>query len=83
MQGRSSFLRAAGAAFAALLLSLPAQAADLAAGRIDATLVAAIAVRKGDTELRDKLNAAIEAVRANGSHMKIQDQYFDFDIYGK
>jgi len=90
---------------------------DLASGRIDATLVdaiagnegfvktpagkgfaftgpdytdpeffgkgAGVALRKGDTELRDKLNAAIKAIRANGSYKKIQDQYFDFDVYGK
>ncbi|TDM08204.1 MAG: ABC transporter substrate-binding protein [Ideonella sp. MAG2] len=42
-----------------------------------------IAVRKADTALQQKLNAAIAAVRANGSYKKIQDKYFDFDIYGK
>lgn len=90
---------------------------DLAAGRIDATLVDAvagsegflktpagkgfaftgpefadpeffgrgvgIAVRKSDTELRDRLSAAIKALRANGGYKRIQDAYFDFDIYGK
>ena len=38
--------------------------------------------RKGDTELRDKLNAAIDAIRANGKYKEIQDKYFDFDVYG-
>ena len=42
-----------------------------------------IALRKADTALLDKLNAAIAAVRANGTYKKIQDQYFDFDVYGK
>ena len=90
---------------------------DLAAGRIDATLVdavagnegflktpagkgyafvgpeyydpeffgkgAGVAVRKGDTALRDKLDAAIKAIRADGSYQKIAAQYFDFDIWGK
>lgn len=42
---------------------------------------AGIAVRKGDA-LRESLNAAIKAIRANGTYKKIQDRYFDFDIYG-
>lgn len=42
-----------------------------------------IALRKADTALLDKFNAAIAAVRANGTYKKIQDQYFDFDVYGK
>lgn len=90
---------------------------DLAAGRIDATLVDAVAgsegflklpagkgyaftgpeyvdpeyfgkgvgvaVRKEDTALRDQLNAAIKAIRANGTYKQLQDRYFDFDVYGK
>jgi arginine/ornithine transport system substrate-binding protein len=43
---------------------------------------AGVAVRKSDTELRDKLNAAIKAIRADGTYKKIADKYFDFDIYG-
>jgi arginine/ornithine transport system substrate-binding protein len=42
-----------------------------------------IAVRKADTALADKFNAAIVAVRANGTYKKVQDKYFDFDVYGK
>jgi arginine/ornithine transport system substrate-binding protein len=90
---------------------------DLAAGRIDATLVdsvagdsgflktpagkgfaftgpdyvdpayfgsgVGIAMRKGDTALKDRLNAAIKAIRSNGVYKKIQDKYFNFDVYGK
>ena len=44
---------------------------------------AGIAVRKGDTELQGKLNAAIDAIRANGKYKEIQDKYFDFDVYGQ
>jgi arginine/ornithine transport system substrate-binding protein len=44
---------------------------------------AGVALRKGETALRDKLNAAIKAIRANGVYKKIESQYFDFDVYGK
>jgi polar amino acid transport system substrate-binding protein len=43
---------------------------------------AGIAVRKGETELAGKLNAAIDAIRANGEYDKIAKKYFDFDVYG-
>ena len=43
---------------------------------------AGIAVRKGDDALREKLNKAIAAIRADGTYKKIQDKYFDFDVYG-
>ncbi|MBN9242746.1 MAG: ABC transporter substrate-binding protein [Mesorhizobium sp.] len=43
---------------------------------------AGIAVRKGDKELVDKLNAAIKAIRADGTYKKINDKYFKFDVYG-
>ena len=43
---------------------------------------AGIAVRKGDTELRDKLNAAIDGIRKDGTYKTIEEKYFDFDVYG-
>jgi polar amino acid transport system substrate-binding protein len=43
---------------------------------------AGIAIRKGEDELREKFNAAIEAIRANGKYKEINDKYFDFDAYG-
>jgi polar amino acid transport system substrate-binding protein len=42
---------------------------------------AGIAVRQGDP-LKDKFNAAIKAIRADGTYKKIQDKYFNFDVYG-
>lgn len=39
-------------------------------------------VRKEDTELKEKLNAAIKAVRADGKYDAITKKYFTFDIYG-
>ena len=43
---------------------------------------AGIAVRKGDTALRDRINTALAAIRADGSYKKLNDRYFDFDVYG-
>lgn len=41
-----------------------------------------VGLRKGDTELKTKINAAIKAIRANGTYDKFSKKYFDFDIYG-
>jgi arginine/ornithine transport system substrate-binding protein len=41
-----------------------------------------IALRKQDTELREMFNEAIQKIRADGTYKKIQDKYFDFDVYG-
>jgi len=43
---------------------------------------AGIAVRKGDDALREKFNAAIDAIRKNGKYKEINDKYFPFDVYG-
>jgi arginine/ornithine transport system substrate-binding protein len=90
---------------------------DLASGRVDATLVDAvagdvgflqtpsgkgygfvgpdygdpeffgkgvgIALRKGEGDLKGRLNAAIAAIRSNGVYKTIQDKYFKFDVYGQ
>ncbi|WP_426128375.1 transporter substrate-binding domain-containing protein [Pararhizobium sp. PWRC1-1] len=40
-------------------------------------------LRKDDAALRDKLNAAITALRANGKYADLSRKYFDFDPYGK
>ncbi|WFP63291.1 MULTISPECIES: transporter substrate-binding domain-containing protein [unclassified Mesorhizobium] len=39
-------------------------------------------VRKEDTALKEKINAGIKAIRANGKYDEISKKYFDFDIYG-
>jgi arginine/ornithine transport system substrate-binding protein len=44
---------------------------------------AGIAVRKGEDDLREMFNKAIAEIRANGTYKKIQDKYFDFDVYGE
>jgi arginine/ornithine transport system substrate-binding protein len=42
-----------------------------------------IALRKGQTALKNELNTAIKTIRANGVYKKINDKYFKFDVYGK
>ncbi|MEQ1941239.1 transporter substrate-binding domain-containing protein [Mesorhizobium sp. VNQ89] len=39
-------------------------------------------VRKDDTATKDRLNAAIKAIRDNGKYAEITKKYFTFDIYG-
>ncbi len=43
---------------------------------------AGIGVRKGEDKLREALNAGINQIRADGTYKKINDKYFDFDVYG-
>lgn len=42
-----------------------------------------IAVRHADQALKVQLNKAIAELRANGGYKKVQDKYFNFDIYGQ
>jgi arginine/ornithine transport system substrate-binding protein len=39
-----------------------------------------IALRKDETALREKLNAAIKSIRENGTYKKLADKYFDFNV---
>jgi len=39
-------------------------------------------LRKEDTALKEKINAGIKAIRANGKYAEITKKYFDFDVYG-
>ena len=41
-----------------------------------------IAFRKGDDALREKVNAALKSLKADGSYKKMADVYFDFDVSG-
>ena len=41
-----------------------------------------IGIRKGDDKLKERLNAAIKAIRENGTYQKINAKYFAFDVYG-
>lgn len=42
-----------------------------------------IALRQGEDDLREKLNAAIKAIRENGKYKEINDKYFSVDVYGE
>ncbi|MBX7146283.1 MAG: ABC transporter substrate-binding protein [Alphaproteobacteria bacterium] len=41
-----------------------------------------IALRKGETDLLNSFNQAIDAIREDDTYKKINDTYFDFDVYG-
>jgi len=43
---------------------------------------AGIAIRKGEQELVDAFNKAIDQIRADGTYQAINAKYFDFDVYG-
>ena len=43
---------------------------------------AGFAVRKGEEALRDEMSAAIKAMREDGTYKKLNDKYFEIDIYG-
>ncbi|OOG74711.1 ABC transporter arginine-binding protein 1 [Ensifer sp. M14] len=40
-----------------------------------------IAVRQDDNALREKLNKALDEIRADGTYKKINDKYFTVDVY--
>ena len=42
-----------------------------------------IAIRKEDQDLVEMFNKAIEQIRTDGTYKKIQDKYFDFNVYGE
>ena len=44
---------------------------------------AGIAIRKQDTDLVEMFNKAIIKIRQDGTYKKIQDKYFDFNVYGE
>jgi polar amino acid transport system substrate-binding protein len=41
-----------------------------------------IGMRQGEEELKERLNAAIKAIRENGTYDAFSKKYFNFDIYG-
>ncbi len=41
-----------------------------------------IAIRKSDGDLKTRVNAALAAIKANGTYDTLQKKYFDFDISG-
>ena len=43
---------------------------------------AGIAIRKGEQDLVDAFNKAIQQIRADGTYKAINDKYFAYDVYG-
>jgi len=41
-----------------------------------------VGLRKEDTKLRDEFNAALKEIIKDGTYKKLNDKYFDFDVYG-
>ena len=41
-----------------------------------------VAIRKKDKDLVEMFNKAIDQIRADGTYKKIQDKYFNFNVYG-
>jgi arginine/ornithine transport system substrate-binding protein len=41
-----------------------------------------VALRKGDKALKEELNAAIKAIRTDGTYKTLNDKYFKIDVYG-
>jgi arginine/ornithine transport system substrate-binding protein len=44
---------------------------------------AGIAIRQQDTDLVEMFNQAIVKIRSDGTYQKIQDKYFNFNVYGE
>ena len=42
-----------------------------------------VACRKKDKDLVEMFNKAIDQIRADGTYQKIQDKYFNFNVYGE
>ncbi|EAR60482.1 ABC transporter substrate-binding protein [Neptuniibacter caesariensis] len=63
------------------LQSKEGQAFEFRGEKIDIDDKIAIAVRKPDSELKEKFNKALKAIIDNGTYEKINAKYFPFSIY--
>ena len=62
--------------------TVAADAAAKRAGEGRLVVVAiGIAVRQEDNDLREKINKALDEIRADGTYKKINDKYFSIDVY--
>lgn len=73
-------------AFADFLASEGGSDYEIKASLIDVAIFGlgtGVGIRKEDTDLVEKFNAAIKKIREDGTYDEISAKYFDFDIYGK
>lgn len=53
----------------------------LAVDKIDIGDMIGIGIRQGEGDLKDAFNAALDAIRADGTYQKISNEYFGTDIF--
>lgn len=85
--GRVDAVQADAIALSAFLSSEAGACCDLKGNVADDKAIlgagVGIGVRKEDGALKEKLNAAIKEIRANGTYDTFSKAYFDFNIYGE
>ncbi len=79
--GRSDAVLADKLVTAEWLKSDAADGYDFVGEPIDIDDKIGIALRKGDTDLRDRFNDALAEIREDGTYERINAKYFPFDIY--
>ena len=85
LAGRVDAVVADSLAMADFLSSPEGEAFEVKANLSDDTIFGpgvGVGIRKEDTELVERFNAAIQQIREDGTYDEISAKYFDFDIYG-
>lgn len=86
LAGRLDAIVADSLAMTDFLQSPSGEPFEIKANLIDAAIFGdgvGVGIRKEDTALVDRFNAAIKQIREDGTYDAISAKYFDFDIYGE